>query len=79
MIKTIPFLLATIYLMMSCGNITPEAEQDDALMGKFDSIIIAQEKGPTLKYYYENMVQHINFPSRDSLTIYADIYETNFD
>lgn len=76
MIKTIPLLLAAIYLMTSCGNSKSEDITDDAMMGKFDSIIVAQEKGPTVKYYYENMVQHITFPSKDSLTIYADIYET---
>jgi alpha-beta hydrolase superfamily lysophospholipase len=65
----------TIYLLMSCGNIKSEEIKDDALMGEFDSIIVAQEKGPSIKYYYENMVQHITFPSKDSLTIYADIYE----
>ncbi len=76
MIKTIPFLLAAIYLISSCGNNKSEEIKDDALMGEFDSIMVAQEKGPNVKYYYENMVQHITFPSKDSLTIYADIYET---
>jgi pimeloyl-ACP methyl ester carboxylesterase len=76
MIKTIPFLLITIYFLTSCGNTEADEQVDDALMGRFDSITIAQEKGPSTEYYYENMVQHISFPSKDSLTIYADIYET---
>lgn len=76
MIKSIPFLLITIYLLSSCGNTQSEKNQDDALMGEFDSIIVAQEKGPSIKYYYENMVEHISFPSKDSLTIFADIYKS---
>ena len=65
-----------MYLLISCGNDDTKANEDDQMMGKFDSIIVAQEKGPTIKYYYENMVQHISFPSKDSLPIYADLYES---
>jgi pimeloyl-ACP methyl ester carboxylesterase len=76
MFRAIPILLATIYLLASCKNTATENNNDDQMMGQFDSIIVAQEKGPSLKYYYENMVQHVTFPSKDSLTIFADIYES---
>lgn len=67
------FLLGLI--IVSCNENVPNEKEQSELMGKFDSVVIAQEKGPTLSYYYENMVQHITFPSKDSITIYADLYE----
>ncbi len=75
MLKTIGLFLLSLFLFSSCEVDTNPNSQEDDLMGKFDSIVIAQEKGFDLKFYYENMVQHITFPSKDSVTIYADIFE----
>jgi pimeloyl-ACP methyl ester carboxylesterase len=58
----------------SCAEQAPDQDPTNELMGRFDSIIVAQEKGPSLDYLYENTVDHITFPSKDSITIYADVY-----
>jgi dienelactone hydrolase len=44
-------------------------------MGRFDSLLIAQEKGPSIEAFYEKMVIHVQIPTTDSLIVYADIYE----
>lgn len=68
-------LLAVLSATTSCEGQNDENNIDDDLMGRFDSIIVAQEKGPSLEYLYEHSVKHITFSSIDSLTIYADIYQ----
>lgn len=77
--KFVPYitflLLLFIALFSSCQEEANEQEHQSELMGRFDSINIAQEKGPSMEFLYENSVKHITFPSKDSVTIYADIYE----
>lgn len=76
--KYVFILLISAFLIIlnSCQQAPKENSLDSDLMGRFDSVVVAQEKGPTLEYYYENMVQHLTFPSKDSVTIYADLYES---
>lgn len=76
MLKIISFIFVSLIFFTQCEVDSNSNRQEEDLMGKFDSIVIAQEKGFDLKFYYENMVQHITFPSNDSLTIHADIFET---
>ncbi len=75
MLKIISFQFLILFFFTQCKVETNPDSQKDDLMGTFDSIVIAQEKGFDLNFYYENMVQHITFPSKDSVTIYADIFE----
>ncbi len=75
MLKTLSFLILFLLFFTQCNVESNPNNQEEDLMGSFDSIVIAQEKGFDLKFYYENMVQHITFPSKDSLTIHADIFE----
>ncbi|CAG5085729.1 alpha/beta hydrolase [Parvicella tangerina] len=67
------FLLLSV--LCSCQERADNKNEMIEMMGQFDSIIVAQEKGPSLEYLYENEVQHITFPSKDSVTIFADIYQ----
>ncbi|MCB9189104.1 MAG: alpha/beta hydrolase [Flavobacteriales bacterium] len=72
-LESILFLI--LLTIASCQNEAVEQDNHSGLMGRFDSIIVAQEKGPSLEYLYENTVKHISFLSKDSLTIYGDIYD----
>lgn len=73
-LQSIIFL--SFLVIASCQEETEKPGDVNELMGRFDSIVVAQEKGPSLDYLYENTVEHISFPSADTLTIYADLYET---
>lgn len=68
-------ILIVLSLLAACQEKPKEHDQVGELMGRFDSIIVAQEKGPSLTFLYENTVKHITFPSKDSITIYGDLYE----
>ncbi len=68
-------IFSLLAVFVSCQEKAEDQNDVSELMGRFDSIIVAQEKGPSLDYLYENSVKHISFPSYDSLTIYADLYE----
>lgn len=76
--KTMKYLLqsALIFSLLWFASCKEGAKGTDfeGDLGRFDSVMIAQEKGPSVEFFYENMVEHISFPSKDSLTIYADIY-----
>lgn len=67
--------IITSTLLISCQDDATEQDQTTELMGRFDSIIVNQDKGPSLESIYDNSVKHISFPSEDSVTIHADIYE----
>lgn len=67
------FLLVWI---ISC-DVDSANSTENQMMGKFDSLVIAQSKGPSVEAYYESKVIHLKFPSLDSLLISADIYENN--
>lgn len=67
-------LLILLFLASCSSNQTNEENQGE-MMGKFDSLVIAQEKGPSIEAYYEKKVIHVKFPSKDSLMISGDIYE----
>jgi len=69
--------VCTSAFFASCEFSTEISEDAPVFMGQFDSIVIAREKGPSVEYFYNNMVHHITFPSYDSLLISADIYEHN--
>lgn len=68
------FIFAFFITLIACREEVKEQDNQSELMGRYDSIMIAQEKGPSIDYIYENMVSHLTFPSSDSITIYADIY-----
>lgn len=74
-LQSIIFIL--LLSVAACQNTETDQGKSSELMGKFDSIIVAQEKGPSLDYLYENTVKHISFPSIDSVIIYGDIYEND--
>ncbi|MFT7157884.1 MAG: pimeloyl-ACP methyl ester carboxylesterase [Parvicella sp.] len=80
-IRKMKYIICILFLgtlaMNSCGNSSRKDAKEPEFMGKFDSLVIAREKGPSTEYYYENMVHHFTFPSKDSLLISADMYEHN--
>lgn len=68
-------ILILIVFVWSCDSGQQDVAEDQEIMGKFDSVMIEQQKAPSTQYHYENQVEHIQFPSQDSLLISADIYQ----
>ena len=65
-------LIATLFFAFACA---PESKEKTGgeIPGKFDSLHI--DAIPVSKQAKSRFMQHDSFPSRDSLLIFADIYE----
>lgn len=75
-VKWVFYAQMLFVFITSCSNDNANSTENQ-MMGKFDSLVIAQSKGPSIEAIYENKVIHVKFPSLDSLLISADIYENN--
>ena len=68
-----------LVLLSACSTGDNSGAVKSELMGQFDSVVIAQKEGIDIDFFYKNKVHHIQFPSQDSLPIFADIYDNNKD
>jgi hypothetical protein len=75
-VKWVFYTQILFIFIISCSSDDANSKENQ-MMGKFDSLVIAQSKGPSIEAIYENKVVHVKFPSLDSLLISADIYENN--
>lgn len=68
-------LISLIVSIYSCSAERKEFAPEKITEGRFDSLLIEVEKTVEEDFQDNRFVQHDSFPSRDSLIIYADIYE----
>jgi pimeloyl-ACP methyl ester carboxylesterase len=61
--------------VFSCREGQGNGHVQSEMMGRFDSLIVAQEKGPSIEAFYEKKVIHVQIPTKDSLVVFGDIYE----
>ena len=47
-----------LLVIASCQEDDKKQDDINELMGRFDSIVVAQEKGPSLEYLYENILNY---------------------
>jgi pimeloyl-ACP methyl ester carboxylesterase len=78
--KYIQFVIVLSWIMLlvgmfSCNEGQGSREIQSDMMGRFDSLIVAQEKGPSIEAFYEKKVIHVQIPTKDSLYVFGDIYE----
>ena len=67
------FLLSIIFIAFACTTQPKEKSIEKIDEGKFDSLYI--EAKPISNQAESRFIQHDSFPSRDSLLVFADIYE----
>ena len=70
--KLTPFI-ATLFFTFGCTSQPKEQKFEKIDEGKFDSLHI--DAIPISEQSESRFIQHDSFPSRDSLLIFADIYE----
>jgi pimeloyl-ACP methyl ester carboxylesterase len=62
-------------ILFSCSDGEGSGMPKSEMMGRFDSLIVAQQKGPSIEAFYEKKVVHVQIPTKDGLIVYGDIYE----